>query len=374
MRIRSAPKRSGPPQRARADFEQFVTASSDALLRTAYLVVWDPAEAEDLVQNCLLAVARRTRRRLELAADGAPAISELADESSARRLHAVGVRAELIQALGTLPPRQRAVLVLRYFEDLSEAQVAELRSALRARADDLPAEASARVRARDYRPCTRDLRPPVAAGVLVSAAANVAGAAEGIKLTGLPDVRIMTPVLTDTRGPFTFVIFRGAANANAWCISGPNLTSTSMSSGGSSDVPAAGQIVPTFEEHTASAGDAYSFVEGHAGAGMTAATLVLSDGSKVQATIQDGWVVAWWPGSAQAVSAQVTTPSGTSTQAFKAGMQCPTAPTGVSQDITCAGGVGDEGRGQAAGSMAIQGTGSGAAPASGSTASSKSGG
>ena len=36
------------------------------------------------------------------------------------------MRAELIEALGTLPPRQRAVLVLRYFEDLSEAQVAQL--------------------------------------------------------------------------------------------------------------------------------------------------------------------------------------------------------------------------------------------------------
>ena len=155
MKIRSAPKRSRPPQRARRDFEQFVTASSDALLRTAYLVVWDPAEAEDLVQDCLLTVARRwprvrgmdhphayarrvlinlaldgaqrrTRRRLELVADGAPAISEVVDESSARRLHAVGVRVDLIQALGTLAPRQRAVLVLRYFEDLSEAQVADL--------------------------------------------------------------------------------------------------------------------------------------------------------------------------------------------------------------------------------------------------------
>ena len=43
------------------------------------------------------------------------------------RLDAVGrPRAELIEALGTLPPRQRAVLVLRYFEDLTEAQVAEL--------------------------------------------------------------------------------------------------------------------------------------------------------------------------------------------------------------------------------------------------------
>ena len=39
-----------------------MTASSDALLRTAYLVVWDPAEAEDLVQDCLLAVARRWPR------------------------------------------------------------------------------------------------------------------------------------------------------------------------------------------------------------------------------------------------------------------------------------------------------------------------
>ena len=153
MRIRSA---SGSrAERARADFERFVTDSTDALLRTAYLIAWDPVEAQDLVQECLLAVARRwprvrgmdhphayarrvlvnlaldgarrrARRRQELAAGGSEAIADLADESSARRLHAVGVRAELVQALGILPPRQRAVLVLRYFEDLSEAQVAEL--------------------------------------------------------------------------------------------------------------------------------------------------------------------------------------------------------------------------------------------------------
>jgi DNA-directed RNA polymerase specialized sigma24 family protein len=49
-------------RRVKADFDQFVTASSDALLRTAYLVVWDPVEAEDLVQECLLAVARRWPR------------------------------------------------------------------------------------------------------------------------------------------------------------------------------------------------------------------------------------------------------------------------------------------------------------------------
>ena len=38
---------------------------------------------------------------------------------------AVDARAELLGALAVLPPRQRAVLVLRYFEDLSEAQVAQ---------------------------------------------------------------------------------------------------------------------------------------------------------------------------------------------------------------------------------------------------------
>ena len=155
MRIRTAAHRPRPSQRVKADFEQFVTASSDALLRTAYLVAWDPVEAEDLVQECLLAVARRwprvrrmeypyayarrvlvnlaldgakrrTRHRQELVGDDAATLAAVPDESSARRLHAVGVRAELIEALGTLPPRQRAVLVLRYFEDLSEAQVAEL--------------------------------------------------------------------------------------------------------------------------------------------------------------------------------------------------------------------------------------------------------
>lgn len=155
MRIRPAPQRPRPAQRARADFEQFVGASTDALLRTAYLVVWDAVEAEDLVQECLLAVARRwprvrrmdhphayarrvlinlaldgarrrTRHRQELVGDEAATLAATPDESSARRLNAVGVRSELIEALGMLPPRQRAVLVLRYFEDLSEAQVAEL--------------------------------------------------------------------------------------------------------------------------------------------------------------------------------------------------------------------------------------------------------
>ena len=166
----------------------------------------------------------------------------------------------------------------------------ELRSALRARADDLPAQTSARVRARDYRPRTRDLRPPVAAGVLVTAAAAAAavllvdlgpstseafagwtavpthapaaqvtsatgdcrthlaqmptGAMTAAQMKALPDVSAMTPVLTDTRGPFTFVVFTGSGNASAWCISGPNFTSTSMRSTGGATAPPAGQHHP----------------------------------------------------------------------------------------------------------------------------------
>lgn len=154
MRIGS-PASDSRSQRRRAEFEQFVTESSAALLRTAYLVAWDLTEAEDLVQDCLLAIARRwprvrgmdhphayarrvlinlaldgagkhSRRRRELEADDLTTLGQLPDGDAARAFQDVDVRSELIDALGTLPPRQRAVLVLRYFEDLPEAEVARV--------------------------------------------------------------------------------------------------------------------------------------------------------------------------------------------------------------------------------------------------------
>jgi RNA polymerase sigma-70 factor (sigma-E family) len=131
------------------DFDEFVAAHVDDLLRTAYLIVWDETEAEDLVQECLMRVARRWPRvrRMEQprayarrilvnhALDGARGRARRRSElepgvaTSATAVDPLAVldtRAELIDALGRLPARQRAVLVLRYFNDLTEAQVAEV--------------------------------------------------------------------------------------------------------------------------------------------------------------------------------------------------------------------------------------------------------
>ncbi len=136
-------------------------AHTRELLRTACLITWDDAEAEDLVQECLLRVLsrwrrvramdmplayarrvlinlalggldRRSRRRAELVGPDHDDLArsgdanELVDPDAEAALHALGEWSELIEALGQLVPQQRAVLVLRYVDDLSEAQVADL--------------------------------------------------------------------------------------------------------------------------------------------------------------------------------------------------------------------------------------------------------
>jgi RNA polymerase sigma-70 factor (sigma-E family) len=137
----------------RSDFDRFVASHVNELLRVSYLVVGDLDEAEDLVQECLLRVSRRwprvhrmehpgayarrilvnlaldgkkrrTREREELASDERVLSVELAAKPAAGGVTAVEAQSELIAALAALAPRQRVVLVLRYFEDLSEAQVA----------------------------------------------------------------------------------------------------------------------------------------------------------------------------------------------------------------------------------------------------------
>ena len=127
----------------RVDFEDFVTARSPRLLRVAFLLTRDRATAEDLLQTTLakawfvwhrvdgdpepyvrkIMVTTFTswRRRRWTREDST---AEVPDYPIAGGMDAVEDRHGLWPALGRLPPRQRAVLVLRFFEDLTEAQVA----------------------------------------------------------------------------------------------------------------------------------------------------------------------------------------------------------------------------------------------------------
>jgi RNA polymerase sigma-70 factor (sigma-E family) len=127
-------------------FEDFVATRGQALHRFGYALTGDWALAEDLLQTALArayprwrrvergdpdayvrkimlntwASWRRRRWRGELPAATMPDIP--APDSFAGADH----RQALRSALANLPPRQRAVVVLRYHQDLSERQVAEL--------------------------------------------------------------------------------------------------------------------------------------------------------------------------------------------------------------------------------------------------------
>lgn len=128
-------------------FQEFVRARWSHLVRTAYLLTGDAHHAEDLTQTAL-AKAYRSWRRVSGSDNPEAYVRRMlvtcnSDRFRKRRVKesltdapperagrdeavAVDERGVLMGALAELPPRQRAVVVMRYWEDLSEAEVAEV--------------------------------------------------------------------------------------------------------------------------------------------------------------------------------------------------------------------------------------------------------
>jgi RNA polymerase sigma-70 factor (sigma-E family) len=130
-----------------AEFSAYMSARQAVLYRTAYLLVGDHAGAEDLLQNAFAklylswekirdhgaldgyvrrvmvnehnSLWRRAWKRREHSTDTMPDTGVLDEYDD-------GMGGVLWSFVQTLPPRQRSVIVLRYYEQLSEAEIADV--------------------------------------------------------------------------------------------------------------------------------------------------------------------------------------------------------------------------------------------------------
>jgi hypothetical protein len=140
--------------------------------------------------------------------------------------------------------------------------------------------------------------------------------------------------LSDVRGPYSLIVY-GTTNP-ALCVLGNGLSSLhedgatiGMSSAvgnsvvhqssGSESVttnpsaptpPASGAVVVDINNITNDNGQFFSVIEGSVGSQVSGATLLLSDGSSVVATVSNGLFAAWWPSQATVSSIQATTTTG----------------------------------------------------------------
>ncbi|MFG2039451.1 SigE family RNA polymerase sigma factor [Dactylosporangium sp. NPDC048998] len=131
-----------------AEFAAFVTERAHTLLKTAYALTGDRHAAEDLVQTALAKAFARWRRidepepylrrmiyndfvsgRRSPRSRAEITVAKPPDHAGGRYMESdTALRLLLRDALQTLPPRQRAVLILRYFEDLSVEETAAVLS------------------------------------------------------------------------------------------------------------------------------------------------------------------------------------------------------------------------------------------------------
>lgn len=132
-----------------AEYTSFVRNRSRALLRTAYLLTGDHGHAEDLVQTALAkaytarsrigeprALEAYVRKTLVTTATSwwrkkswrgeRPTVEDVFDRGVPASTDELDERARMWSCVQALPARQRAVVVLRYYEDLTEAQTAAL--------------------------------------------------------------------------------------------------------------------------------------------------------------------------------------------------------------------------------------------------------
>jgi RNA polymerase sigma-70 factor (sigma-E family) len=127
-------------------FNSFVSARSRHLLQTAYLLTGDRHRAEDLLQTALTRAYLRWDRIESEDPEGyvrrtlanahidwwrrkpwrEEPTAEPPDLPAPDQVTAFDVRQAVLEALAGLSRRQRAVVVLRYYEDLSEAEIASV--------------------------------------------------------------------------------------------------------------------------------------------------------------------------------------------------------------------------------------------------------
>jgi RNA polymerase sigma-70 factor (sigma-E family) len=132
-------------------FEEFVAARLAALVRYATVVTWDPYLAEDVIQDVLVRARanwpriarheapelyvkrmvvneflswrrRKAARLVPLSGDSMERLVQPAPDPTTPR----DERDAMLRLIAALPPRQRAVIALRFYEDLSVEQIADL--------------------------------------------------------------------------------------------------------------------------------------------------------------------------------------------------------------------------------------------------------